>query len=121
MATWLAGWPPVGGRLPRYEQSSVPWTCASWRPSAGRARRMPQRPPRHLEIASMLATDSLRRLEGRTREAYRSLREDGPEFILTWARVRNSVRGWLTGPDARLLFAYAQRGPGRGAIVEIGS
>jgi predicted O-methyltransferase YrrM len=69
----------------------------------------------------MLATDSLRRLEGRTREAYRSLREDGPEFILTWARVRNSVRGWLTGPDARLLFAFAQRGPGRGAIVEIGS
>lgn len=50
-----------------------------------------------------------------------SLREEGLGFIRLWMGVRGSVRGWLTGTDARALYALAHHGPGRGAIVEVGS
>jgi hypothetical protein len=55
------------------------------------------------------------------RPVWQSLREEGPGFLTLWARVRGSVPGWLAGPDARLLYAFAHHGPGEGAIVEIGS
>jgi predicted O-methyltransferase YrrM len=69
----------------------------------------------------MVAIETAQRLAGRITRAYDSLREEGPGFLLAWVAVRDSVAGWLTGPDARLLYALAQRGPGKGAIVEIGS
>ena len=50
-----------------------------------------------------------------------SLREDGLGFVRLWLRVRGSIPGWLSGSDARALYALASRGPGRGEIVEIGS
>ena len=51
----------------------------------------------------------------------RSIFEERLGFITLWPRVANSVPGWCSGPDARLLFAFAHHGPGHGAIVEIGS
>ena len=38
-----------------------------------------------------------------------------------YGRAQGAHSGWLTGPDARLLYALAHHGPGSGAIVEIGS
>lgn len=51
----------------------------------------------------------------------RSVRDEGLGFLRTWIRVRRSVPGWLLIEDARFLYAMAHHGPGRGAIVEIGS
>jgi len=50
-----------------------------------------------------------------------SLRAEGVGFIRTWSTVRRTVPGWLTGTDARLLYALSHHGPAHGAIVEIGS
>jgi len=50
-----------------------------------------------------------------------SLTHEGVGFIRLWVRARRRIPGWLTGPDARLLYALAHHGPGQGAIVEIGS
>lgn len=50
-----------------------------------------------------------------------SLREEGFGFVLLWPRVRSAIPGWLTGTDARALYALAHHGPGQGAVVEIGS
>ena len=57
----------------------------------------------------------------RSRLLSRTLREDGLAFAWLWWRVQRSVRGWLTPTDAHLLYSLARRGPGEGAIVEIGS
>jgi hypothetical protein len=53
--------------------------------------------------------------------ALRSLRRDGVDFLTFWPIAHRSIPGWLTICDARLLYAMAHNGPGRGAIVEIGS
>lgn len=46
---------------------------------------------------------------------------EGPGFLVTWLRLRRTVRGWLATRDAQLLHQLARNGPGRGNIVEIGS
>ncbi len=53
--------------------------------------------------------------------ALTSLRHDGPDFLSFWPSAHRSIPGWLKISDARLLYAMAHHGPGRGAIVEIGS
>ena len=50
-----------------------------------------------------------------------SLGHEGLGFLTLWPRVKRNVPGWLTGPDAHLLYSLAHHGPGTGAIVEIGS
>jgi len=50
-----------------------------------------------------------------------SLVHEGTGFVSLWPRAKRDIPGWLTGPDARLLYALAHHGPGGGAIVEIGS
>jgi hypothetical protein len=50
-----------------------------------------------------------------------SLSHEGLGFLTLWRRAARRIPGWLTGPDARLLYALAHHGPGSGAIVEIGS
>lgn len=50
-----------------------------------------------------------------------SLCEEGLGFLTLWPRVSHSIPGWLCVRDARLLYSLAYHGPGRGAIVEIGS
>jgi predicted O-methyltransferase YrrM len=64
---------------------------------------------------------SLSRLLVLGRVAARALRDDGLGFLMLWPRVQARVPGWLFGPDAWLLYELARRGPGQGAIVEIGS
>jgi predicted O-methyltransferase YrrM len=64
---------------------------------------------------------SLRHLPYHAITLLRSLPQDGLDFVRLWLRVRSSVPGWLSGEDARLLYGLARRGPGRGAVVEIGS
>jgi predicted O-methyltransferase YrrM len=54
-------------------------------------------------------------------EVVRAFNQEGLEFLSLWSRVQNSVPGWLEPSDARLLYTLARRGPGEGAIVEIGS
>ena len=54
-------------------------------------------------------------------EVVRAFRQEGLDFVTLWSRVQNSVPGWLEPSDARLLYTLARRGPGDGAIVEIGS
>ena len=56
-----------------------------------------------------------------SRLVVQSLRHDGLGFLGLWPRVQRIVPGWLMPRDARFLYALAQRGPGDGAIVEIGS
>ena len=51
----------------------------------------------------------------------RSLREEGFGFVRFWPRLRATVPGWTGLHEGRLLYALAHHGPGRGAIVEIGS
>jgi predicted O-methyltransferase YrrM len=51
----------------------------------------------------------------------RSLREDGRDFVRFWPRLRATVPGWTGVLEGRSLYAFARHGPGRGAIVEIGS
>ena len=51
----------------------------------------------------------------------RSLREEGFGFVRFWPRLRATVPGWTGLLEGRSLYALAHHGPGRGAIVEIGS
>jgi predicted O-methyltransferase YrrM len=51
----------------------------------------------------------------------RSLREEGLGFVRFWPRLRATVPGWTGVYEGRSLYALAHHGPGRGAIVEIGS
>jgi predicted O-methyltransferase YrrM len=51
----------------------------------------------------------------------RSLRGEGLGFLKLWLRARKTIPGWSSVRDAQLLYALAHHGPGRGAIVEIGS
>jgi hypothetical protein len=51
----------------------------------------------------------------------RSLREEGFGFVRFWPRLRATVPGWTGLLEGRFLYALAHHGPGRGAIVEIGS
>jgi predicted O-methyltransferase YrrM len=51
----------------------------------------------------------------------RSLREEGLGFVRFWPRLRATVPGWTGLLEGRSLYAFAHHGPGRGAIVEIGS
>lgn len=64
---------------------------------------------------------TLRNAETMARVSLLSLRNEGTGFFSVWLRARDSVPGWLSGPDARTLYALAHHGPGEGAIVEIGS
>jgi predicted O-methyltransferase YrrM len=64
---------------------------------------------------------SVKRLPVHARRAVRSVLEDGLGFVALYARLRNSVRGWVYMGDAHLLYSFARHGQGRGAIVEIGS
>jgi predicted O-methyltransferase YrrM len=64
---------------------------------------------------------SLRHLPQHAITLLRSVPRDGLDFVRLWLRIRRSVPGWLGGEDARLLYRLARRGPGRGAVVEIGS
>jgi predicted O-methyltransferase YrrM len=64
---------------------------------------------------------SLRSLPQHAITLLRSLPQDGLDFVRLWLRLRRGVPGWLGGTDARLLYTLARRGPGRGAVVEIGS
>jgi hypothetical protein len=63
----------------------------------------------------------VRQTSYRGRLVARSVREEGLGFLNLWPRVQLTVPGWLTPADGRLLYALAHHGPGRGAIVEIGS
>jgi Methyltransferase domain len=65
--------------------------------------------------------DSVRWATAKAGLAMRSVYVEGLSFIRLWPRVRRDVKGWLTGDDALLLYGLARRGPGTGAIVEIGS
>ncbi len=64
---------------------------------------------------------SARRINYLAQVALTSLRHDGLDFLSFWPLAHRSIPGWLTVRDARLLYAMAHHGPGRGAIVEIGS
>lgn len=63
----------------------------------------------------------LRRLPSYLRSLVTLADRDALAFIRLWLSVRGSVRGWLRMPDAFFLYRSALRGPGSGAIVEIGS
>src|SRR3989442_1512610 len=64
---------------------------------------------------------SLNKLKMLGRTGLLSISNEGLGFLSLWVRVRDNVPGWLSGPDARTLYALAHHGPGQGAIVEIGS
>jgi predicted O-methyltransferase YrrM len=49
--------------------------------------------------------------------AHRDIRD----FASIWMAHGRRARGWLRLPDAMLLYGLARRGPGHGAIAEIGS
>jgi predicted O-methyltransferase YrrM len=87
--------------------------AASPAPTAGR------RPAGNSRGSGFLPT--LRWAAGRAIFALDSVRDGGPEFLGLWLRVRNSVPGWLSAAEAYLLYTAARRGPGAGAVVEIGS
>ena len=62
----------------------------------------------------------LLRLPAYLRAAVSAANTGTPGFSRLWRRMKH-VRGWLRAPDGHLLYNLARRGPGSGAIVEIGS
>jgi GT2 family glycosyltransferase/predicted O-methyltransferase YrrM len=107
-----------GSRMTRGRRSSRSWTRPT-RPIAWAGDR-PLAVTRKA-AAAMPLLGRLPRIPYYAGLAARSLRGEGLGFLALWPSLQRLVPGWLPVGDARLLYALAHHGPGRGAIVEIGS
>jgi predicted O-methyltransferase YrrM len=74
--------------------------------------------------AARAAHADARRRQRRERRApwlVRLLWDEWLGFVVLWLRVWRTVPGWLDLAEARILYTLAYHGPGKGAIVEVGS